>query len=78
MNKLYFCLLAMVLVGLTGCEPLPTYEVNDVHITSQTRIISSGFIEQVFTTDRDAYYLIGIEQVQEGYDPTKPELQSPL
>jgi hypothetical protein len=70
--------LCTMALGLMACEPLPTYEVNDVHITSQTRIISSGFIEQVFTTDRDAYYLIGIEQVQEGYDPTKPELQKPF
>lgn len=54
---------------LMGCDPLAHYELDNVKISSHSELISAGFIEHVFSTDKDAYYLIGIEPVREGYDP---------
>lgn len=61
--------------SIPSCRPLPTYETDDVTIASSIRVLSSGFVEVNFTTDRDAYYLIGIEPVQHGYNPALPEYQ---
>lgn len=58
-----------------SCKPLPTFETDGVTISSETRVLSSGFVEQRFSTDRDAYYLIGIEPVRTGYNPLNSENQ---
>lgn len=63
------------LLTMAGCEPTPHYELNNVTIASHSLVISSGFIEQLFSTDKDAYYLIGIEPVRENYNPSDPTNQ---
>lgn len=75
MSKYNTLLLATVMVVLVGCETTPHYEVENVNISSHSQVISSGFIEHVFETDKDAYYLIGIEPAREGYDPGEPSNQ---
>lgn len=61
--------------SIPSCRPLPVFETDDVEISSDIRVLSSGFVEHHFSTSRDAYYLIGIEPARAGYDPTAPENQ---
>ncbi|MBR1716727.1 MAG: hypothetical protein IJ718_03780 [Paludibacteraceae bacterium] len=66
--------LSVIAVALVtaGCDPKPHFEINNVTITSHPEVISSGFVEHVFSTNKDAYYLIGIEKVRNGYNPLDP------
>jgi hypothetical protein len=75
-SRCFFVLILCAAVyNLSSCVPRPFYETENVTISSDIRVLSSGFVEHHFTTDYEAYYLIGIERVRPGYDPSSPELQ---
>lgn len=62
---------ALCTILLTSCHIgswEPPYTTSDVAITISPRQVSAGFAEVEFSTDRDAYYLVGIQPVDSTFD----------
>ena len=80
MNKKYsvtVCLLSAILMAvlLTACNPEAKWTTKDVTIDINPYTVSAGFVECSFTPNKNTYYLIACQPVQEGYDPMTPEHQ---
>lgn len=61
---------SLLLSGLfTSCNPNAKWATEDVHVDITIDAVSAGFIECQFETDKEAYYLIACEPVQEGINP---------
>ena len=61
---------------LSSCDPYSIAESGmDVSIDIKVNRISAGFINVEFTPDRDAFYLISVDEVIPGIDPSKLERQ---
>lgn len=75
MSKNYLHLLLITLI-LFSCKPEAKWSEDiDTKIDIDIRMISAGYIECNFTTNKDAYYMISIEYVREGYDPMAHQKQ---
>lgn len=61
--------LVSLLCFLTSCTPEAKWEIEDVAIQMDIKTVSAGFIECSFSTTKEAYYMIAIQPVQEGFDP---------
>ena len=73
-NSISIFLLTLSLV-LFSCTPEAKWEIEDVAIRMEVKTISAGFVECSFSTDKEAYYLIAIQPVEEGYDPMTHQKQ---
>ena len=67
------CLLSIVLCP--SCNPEAPWTTKDVNIKLSVKTVSAGFVECEFSTNKEAYYLINIEPVREGYDPMNRQKQ---
>lgn len=65
------CSLFLVLYStlLTSCNPEAKWETENVEVSMDIKTISAGFIEASFSTNKDAYYLIAIQEPWENFDP---------
>ena len=61
----------LALVFLTACDPEAKWTTKDVTIDMHIQTVSAGFIECNFSTNKEAYYLIACQEVEEGLDPVK-------
>ena len=61
--------------SFSSCNPDAHWEASNVEIFMDIRTVSAGFIECQFSTNKDAYYLIAVEEVQEDYDPMAHQKQ---
>ena len=62
------CLVSIVL-ALVACSPEAHWEKEDVEVKMTIENISAGFVECDFSTNKDAYYLIGLIEPWEDYNP---------
>jgi len=60
---------------LASCNPEAKWETQNVDITIRVESGSAGFVVCEFTTTKEAYYLIAIEQIREGYNPMDHQKQ---
>lgn len=60
---------------LAACNPEPKWETKDVKVNMHISKISSGFVECDFSTDKDAYYLIGAIEPWEDFNPVYNQKQ---
>ncbi len=61
--------IAILTLCLVSCEPEAKWTDEEVEVTMEIRTISAGFIECSFSTNKDAYYLISIEEPWEDFNP---------
>ena len=59
-NRQFFAGLTAIAVCLltASCNPEAVWETSDVHIEISDRMVSAGFVECAFSTNKDAYYFI--------------------
>ena len=75
-RPLVFGLLSLVSVSLfTSCDPDAKWVANDVTIKMEIVNVSAGFIECKFSTNKEAYYLVSIEEVKKGENPMDHQKQ---
>ncbi len=70
-----FKILYLALILFAGCNPEAHWETSDVKIEMSVQTVSAGFIECSFSTTKDAYYLIAVQEVEEGYNPMEHQKQ---
>ena len=58
-----------------SCDPEAKWETENVDITIRVECASAGFAVCEFTTSQEAYYLIAIEKIREGYNPMDHQKQ---
>ena len=79
MNKTLSYILCFVLCTLSfvffSCDPEARWETENVDITISVKTVSAGFVECSFTTTKEAYFLIAIEEVREDYNPLAHQKQ---
>ena len=54
---------------LASCNTDAPWTTKNVNIDMEVKTVSAGFIECNFSTNKNAYYLIAIEEARDGYDP---------
>ena len=66
----------MMVAGLLmACNPEAPWETKKVEIRMNVETVSAGYVECSFSTNKEAYYLIAIEECREGYDPMENQKQ---
>ena len=79
MNKTLSYILCFVLCVLSftffSCDPEARWETENVDITISVKTVSAGFIECSFTTSKEAYFLIAIEEVRDDFNPLAHQKQ---
>ena len=63
------------LILCPSCNPEAPWSTRDVELYMTVGNISAGFIECNFSTNKEAYYLIGLEPARPGYDPMTQQKQ---
>lgn len=76
-RRLFAGLTAIAVIALCAisCNPEAKWETNDVEINMSVSTVSAGFIECSFSTNKEAYYLVAIEPVRDGYNPMEHQKQ---
>ena len=74
-QPIVFGLLSLFLIPLSSCNTESIWTTDDVKVTMSVTTVSAGFIECTFSTNKEAYYLIAIEPVQEGVNPMEHQKQ---
>lgn len=71
MNKCtaYIFSLLMAVVLLASCNPEAQWTTKDVTVSVDVKNVSAGFAECLFSTDKEAYYFVGITPVIVGFNP---------
>ena len=62
-------LLAIGVLCLCACNPEAKWKTEDVEIYMSVKTVSAGFVECSFSTNKEAYYLIAVEEARDDYDP---------
>ena len=79
MNKTVSYILCFVLCSLSftlfSCDPEARWETENVDITMSIKTVSAGFIECSFSTSKEAYFLIAVEEVRDDYNPMAHQKQ---
>jgi len=70
-----FVLCPLSIVLCPSCDPEAPWTTKNVDIKMNVKTVSAGFVECTFSTTKEAYYLINIEPVREGYDPMAHQKQ---
>ena len=68
-------LLPCSLLLTPSCSPEAKWETNDVNIQMTVTNVSAGFAECEFSTDKEAYYLIAIQEAKPNYNPMEHQKQ---
>ncbi len=75
MNK-YYRIILLLIFAAYGCRPEAKWTTEtDVQIKMDINIVSAGYVECTFSTNKDTYYLIAIEEARENYDPITHQKQ---
>lgn len=61
--------------SFSSCNPEAKWVTKDVNVKMKIQAVSSGFVECQFSTDKDAYYLIGIIEPWEDFNPVYNQKQ---
>lgn len=64
-----FAMIPCSLLLAPSCSTEAKYETTGVEVKMDIKNISAGFVECDFSTNKDAYYLIGIMEPWEDYNP---------
>lgn len=59
----------LFIIMLSSCNPDAPWTTQNVSVRMHTRVVSAGYAEVSFSTDRDAYYFIDCVPVREGENP---------
>ncbi len=70
-----FLLIPYTLFLAPSCNTEAAFETKDVKVNMTIKNISSGFVECEFSTNKDAYYLIAIQDPWENFNPTTNQKQ---
>ena len=70
-RRIIFVLIPLSLLLCPSCDPEAKWTTKDVVIDMNMQTVSAGFIECSFSTNKEAYYLIACQEVDEGLDPVK-------
>ncbi len=74
--RLILCALPVALLAmLASCNPEAPWTTKDVTVEMKVKTVSAGFIECEFSTNKEAYYYIAVEQVREDFDPMTQQKQ---
>ena len=60
---------------ISSCNPDAPWTTKEVTISVNVTTVSAGFVECSFDTDKNAYYLIGIQEAKVGVDPMTQQKQ---
>lgn len=74
MNKHYILILLTTLIAWS-CQPEAKWTDRKVEVNMSVKTVSAAFIECDFSTNKDTYYLIAIEEVRQDYDPMAHQKQ---
>lgn len=74
-NKLLTCCLAALCAVLCCCSPEAKWETSEVKIDMTIETVSAGFVECNFSTNKEAYYLIAIEEAWDDFEPETNQKQ---
>lgn len=69
-RSLFFGVLALLFI-CNACQPEVVAHTDNVEITIDVKNVSAGFAHVSFQPNKEAFYLIGIQPVQENIDPQK-------
>ena len=58
-----------------SCNPEASWTTKNVTITIEEKMVSAGYVECGFSTDKEAYYLVACEPAKEGIDPMENQKQ---
>lgn len=61
--------------SLSSCDPEAKWSTKEVNIDMSVNVVSAGYVECSFATNKEAYYLIAIQEADEGYDPMAHQKQ---
>lgn len=61
--------------SLSSCDPDAKWSTKEVDIDMSVNVVSAGYVECSFATNKEAYYLIAIQEADEGYDPMAHQKQ---
>ena len=64
-----FSIALLSIIMLASCNTDAPWTTKNVNIDMEVKTVSAGFIECNFSTNKNAYYLIAIEEARDGYDP---------
>lgn len=65
----------LLVIILSSCNPEAPWKTENVEIYMEIQTISAGFVECSFSTNKEAYYLINIEEAKEGVNPLERQKQ---
>lgn len=65
----------LLVIILSSCNPEAPWSTENVEIYMEIQTISAGFVECSFSTNKEAYYLINIEEAKEGVNPLERQKQ---
>lgn len=72
----HYAFLLLLMLAICSCEPEAQWtEDIDTKIDMDIHTVSAGYVECSFSTNNDAYYLVSIERVRDGYDPMAHQKQ---
>ena len=71
LGRIILVLLLLSLFLTPSCNPEAPWSTDNVTINMNVTVVSSGFIECTFSTNKEAYYFIACEPVEKGIDPIK-------
>ncbi|MCR5050867.1 MAG: hypothetical protein K6A36_07275 [Paludibacteraceae bacterium] len=74
-SKYIIGLLLLGIIGMCACNPEAKWKTDDVQIYMTLETVSAGFIECTFSTNKEAYYLIAVEEAKEDYNPLEHQKQ---
>ena len=58
-----------------SCNTESVWTTDDVKVSMSVTTVSAGFIECSFSTDKEAYYLVAIEEARPDYNPLEHQKQ---
>jgi len=64
-----FSIALLLIIMLASCNTDAPWTTKNVNINMEVKTVSAGFIECNFSTNKNAYYLIAIEEARDDYNP---------
>ena len=65
----YFLSIFIFQFSIPSCKPEAPWTTKNVELNMDIKTVSAGFIECDFSTNKNAYYLIAIEEARDDYNP---------
>ena len=70
-KAIILCSICIILYSLMACNPEAPAHTKNVEINMDVQQVSAGYAHITFSTNKNAFYLIGIQPAQEDVDPQK-------